>query len=62
MGEIDNKKSVTKYRKKMFQKTSIFTNKNDKKAKASVQKEMDQVLAFEKKLIKVSVDFSIQIS
>lgn len=43
----------------MFQKTSIFTNKNDAKAKARVQKEMDQVLAFEKKLIRVSVGLCI---
>lgn len=46
----------------MFDKTVIFADKNDEKGKARIRKEMDQVLAFQKKLIQVRVSCTAVVS
>lgn len=46
----------------MFTKTAIFTDKNDGKEKTRIRKEMNLVLAFEEKLVKVDINFSLKYS
>ncbi|XP_037049508.1 neprilysin-2-like [Bradysia coprophila] len=56
MDEDNSKKGLAKYRQKMFQKSAIFTDKKDEKAKVRIRKEMEKVWSFEKMLSEISSD------
>lgn len=51
--EIEEENSK-KYHQKLFQKSLIFTEKSDEKAKVRIRKEMEKVWAFEKLLSEIS--------
>ncbi|KAJ6639053.1 Neprilysin-2 [Pseudolycoriella hygida] len=57
--EVEQDSSIqglNRYRQRMYQKTGIFVEKTNEKAKARIKKEMDKVFTFEKALHEISTE------